>query len=279
MDIRSLNNNAAWNIFRYIGDYLHDAAVVFLLCHACCRRSVAGLSLRTQCIYLTLYVSRYLDLLDHLQNAYLVFHKIYFISTALLALLCFRCWRDTYQKDADTCPALSFALLALCLAPWSAAEDKTMEILWTWSQSLEGFAMVPQYVCSYRNAVSGAPDPWGVSLWVCLMGTYRFFYILNWLFKKSLMQHYWDPHSWFGGFVNLCFFTDYVLFLLFGISCLRRATLTVDDGLHAVGEDLRERFGGCLLSPGQRYLEIAPTQAMEMNSAYAPPTTFGAATE
>ena len=24
------------------------------------------------------------------------------------------------------------------------------------------------------------------------------------------MQHYWDPHSWFGGFVNLCFFTDYV---------------------------------------------------------------------
>lgn len=32
MDIRSLNNNAAWNIFRYIGDYLHDAAVVFLLC-------------------------------------------------------------------------------------------------------------------------------------------------------------------------------------------------------------------------------------------------------
>eukprot|EP00435_Cladocopium_sp_Y103_P007805 s1944_g2.t1 len=215
MDIRSLNN-ASWNIFRYIGDYLHDAAVVFLLCQACCRRSVAGLSLRTQCIYLTLYVSRYLDLFDHLQSAYLVFHKIYFISTAL--------------KDADTCPALTFALLALCLAPWSAAEDTAMEILWTWSQSLEGFAMVPQYVCSYRNAVSGAAE-------------------------------------------------ETVLFLLFGVSCLRRATLTVDDGLHAVGEDLRERFGGCLLSPGQRYLEIAPTQGMEMNSAYAPPTTFGAATE
>ena len=45
---------------------------------------------------------------------------------------------ESFRKDADTCPALSFALLALCLAPWSAAEDKTMEILWTWSQSLEG---------------------------------------------------------------------------------------------------------------------------------------------
>ena len=32
----------------------------------------------------------------------------------------------------------------------------------------------------------------------------------NWLFKKSLLEHYWDPHSWFGGFVNLCFFADYV---------------------------------------------------------------------
>ena len=26
---------------------------------------------------------------------------------------------------------------------------------------------------------AGAPDSWGVSLWVCLMGTYRFFYILS----------------------------------------------------------------------------------------------------
>lgn len=60
------------------------------------------------------------------------------------------------RKDADTCPALTFAILALFIAPWSAADDALMEILWTWSQTLEGFAMVPQYVCSYRNTVSGA---------------------------------------------------------------------------------------------------------------------------
>ena len=136
--------------------------------HAFCKRSVAGLSLRTQCIYLALYVSRYLDLFDHVQNAtrlvdlwvstrhfrcltcysfwfpmrpvllvacihnllfliqladmpvycdilfrwvfkpsflwkesheaYLVFHKVFFISTALLALLCFSCWHKTYRS-------------------------------------------------------------------------------------------------------------------------------------------------------------------------------------
>jgi len=263
VNLKDLNVNMhafSWNKFRYIGDYLHDVAVVFFLCRAFCTRSVAGLSLRTQCIYLALYVSRYLDLFDHVQDAYLVFHKVFFISTALLALLCFSCWRKTYRKDSDTCPAFSFAFVTLLMAPWSAAETTAMEILWTWSQTLEGFAMVPQYVCSYRNTESGMPDSWGISCWVCLMGLYRLFYILNWLFKKSLLEHYWDPHSWFGGFVNLCFFADYVLFLLYGISCLRRVTLSIDDGLHRVGNDLQERFGGCLLSPGQRYLEISPPQ-------------------
>jgi len=59
------------------------------------------------------------------------------------------------RKDSDTCPAFSFAFITLLMAPWSAAETTLMEILWTWSQTLEGFAMVPQYVCSYRNTESG----------------------------------------------------------------------------------------------------------------------------
>eukprot|EP00438_Fugacium_kawagutii_P004354 Skav207891 [mRNA] locus=scaffold664:811678:814578:- [translate_table: standard] len=145
----------SWNAYRYTGDYVHDFAFMFLLCYVCYRRSMAGLSFRTQCIYLTVYMSRYLDLLEIDQHAYLVFHKIYFICATVMALLCFRCFRDTYQKDADTCPAFSFAVLALFIASWSAADSSLVTILWTWSQTLEGFAMVPQYVCSYRNAVLG----------------------------------------------------------------------------------------------------------------------------
>ncbi|CAK9034232.1 unnamed protein product [Durusdinium trenchii] len=274
--------NASWNFFRYAGDYVHDAAVVFrLLDTFCLRRSVANYSMRTQAVYLTLHIARYLDLLDHAQNSYLVFHKIFFISTSLMALISFRCWWETYQKDKDTCPALSFSLLLLFICPW-VAETNTdlLEVLWTWSQALEGFAMVPQYVCSYRNAESGEGDCWSVSLWVCLMGSYRFFYLLNWLFKKSLMQHYWDPRSWLGGLVNLCFFADYLLFLALGASCLRKLTLTVDDGLRTVGNELTERFGGCLLSPGQRYVEIVPPSAPEAElSSYQAPQRLGVATE
>ena len=41
-----------------------------------------------------------------------------------------------------------------------------MEILWTWSQTLEGFAMVPQYVCSYRNTESGPVKRTKIVVWV-----------------------------------------------------------------------------------------------------------------
>ncbi|CAJ1377676.1 unnamed protein product [Effrenium voratum] len=241
------------NAYRFAGDYLHDAALTLLVCHACCcGQSVAGLSARTQWMYLTLYVSRYLDLLDHQQAPYLVVHKLGYIGATVMALLCFHFFSKTYQKDADTCPAWAIALLMLMVAFCLTADSTVIEILWTWSQLLEGFAMVPQYVCSYRNAKAGLADSCGVSAWICLMGAYKFCYMLNWMHKKSRIQWYWDPNSWLCGIVNCSFFVDYVLFRLVNVSCLRRLTLACDDGLHVVGEELQNRLGGCLLSPGQR---------------------------
>lgn len=267
-----LLTNPTWNPYRYIGDSLHDVAMVFILGHICCKQSVQGLSFRTQCVYLSLYMARYLDLLDHEQHAYLVLHKIYFMSSALLTVLCFCQWKESYQKDSDTCPALSFCVLTLCISPFVSQSPETIEYFWTWSQILESFAMVPQYVCSYRNAEHGTVDLWGVSVYVCLMGSYRFFYLLNWFFKKSIMQHYWDPRSWLGGLINFLFFFDYMLFRLLGVSYLRRLVLQLDDGIHQVGEELKDRLGGCLLSPGQRYVEITPR---ELSENYAPPVSLG----
>ncbi|CAJ1433987.1 unnamed protein product [Effrenium voratum] len=209
-------------------------------------------------MYLTLYVSRYLDLLDHQQAPYLVVHKLGYIGATVMALLCFHFFSKTYQKDADTCPAWAIALLMLMVAFCLTADSTVIEILWTWSQLLEGFAMVPQYVCSYRNAKAGLADSCGVSAWICLMGAYKFCYMLNWMHKKSRIQWYWDPNSWLCGIVNCSFFVDYVLFRLVNVSCLRRLTLACDDGLHVVGEELQNRLGGCLLSPGQRYIEVGP---------------------
>lgn len=239
----------AWNGFRYAGDVLHDAAIILLLCH-CFQKSVAGLSARAQWMYLILYVSRYLDILQE-QSAYLVVHKLAFSGSTLVVLLCFHFFRETYDRDADTCPGWALALMALLAltllaCPWLG--EGTLEILWTWSQLLEGFVMVPQYVCSYRNAKRGRVDSRGVSAWICLMGAYRLFYLLHWLYMRSWSSVYWDPTTWLSGILNVCLFADYVLCLLAGVSCLRRITLSFDDGLRQVGDELRDRLGGCLLS-------------------------------
>mmetsp|Transcript_5818 Transcript_5818/g.4988 ORF Transcript_5818/g.4988 Transcript_5818/m.4988 type:complete len:90 (-) Transcript_5818:191-460(-) len=57
-----------------------------------------------------------------------------------------RCWKSSL-------PCNLVAIIGLCavLALLTAKSFTVLEVLWTFSQLLEGFAMVPQYVFSYRD--------------------------------------------------------------------------------------------------------------------------------
>eukprot|EP00930_Biecheleria_cincta_P073624 TRINITY_DN60903_c0_g1_i1.p1 TRINITY_DN60903_c0_g1~~TRINITY_DN60903_c0_g1_i1.p1 ORF type:complete len:293 (+),score=43.35 TRINITY_DN60903_c0_g1_i1:78-956(+) len=243
----------SWNSYRYVGDTLHDAAVVVLLCHVWCTRSVGGLSKRTQLLYLFLFIARYLDLLDHSQTMYLVAHKLFFISSAALLCLPFFIWKETYEAEQDTCPAGLLMIVACAVAGLMTMEMSFLEFMWTLSQMTEAFALVPQYVFCYRDAQERLnTGRTGILLYILCMGFYRLFYMLNWLHKKRNMTHYWDPQSWLGGGVATSLFVDFLLFRCAGASCLRRITLGIDDGLQIVGAELREKLGSCLLGPGER---------------------------
>ena len=54
-----------------------------------------------------------------------------------------------------------------------------LEIFWTFSEYLEGFAMVPQYVFSYRE--NAATQQRGALMFIVLFGLYRVFYAFNWM--------------------------------------------------------------------------------------------------
>mmetsp|Transcript_56724 Transcript_56724/g.184611 ORF Transcript_56724/g.184611 Transcript_56724/m.184611 type:complete len:294 (-) Transcript_56724:142-1023(-) len=273
---------STWNVYRYAGDYLHDAAVVVLILQLWCKRTVAGLSRRSQFLYLLVFVSRYLDLLENTSSAYLVAHKLFFIGTTLLALLPFQIWKSTYEGHRDTCPSWWIAAASMLLSPFVANEGSQLEVMWTFSQILEGFAMVPQYVLSYRNdSESDIDEGWGIRIYIVAMGFYRFCYMLNWAHKKSMANDYWDPHSWVGGAVNLSLFADYLLFKVVGVSCLRRLTLSLDDGVRQVGQDLKERLGGCLLSQGSGHgpdvvFAELPRLGRPGERPMTPAATFGA---
>merc|ERR1719456_1203463 len=96
-------------------------------------------------------------------------------------------------------------------------EYSLLEMLWTFSQFLEGFAMVPQYIFCYRDR--GAKDL-GVTFYVIALGGYRVFYAANWIYKKIQMPQYSDIQSWTGGIIEILFFADYVLSLSTGYSLL-----------------------------------------------------------
>merc|ERR1711933_330456 len=86
-----------------------------------------------------------------------------------------------------------------------------------------------QYIFCYRDR--GARDK-GVTLYVLCLGGYRVFYAANWIYKKVMMPHYFDMHSWIGGVIEISFFVDYLLSRFTNFSLLRSMVLKVDEKIN-----------------------------------------------
>lgn len=231
----------SWNIFRYIGDYLHLFGVIALLLTIASRRSVAGISRSTQVLYFLVFITRYLDLFDHSQTFYLVFFKLTYIATSSIILLLFWQLDSTYERRNDTCN------LSVILIPCAAAaflltnEYSVLEILWTFSEFIEAFAMVPQYIFCYREK---AKSDFGSSLFIIALGGYRVFYALNWIYKKIQMPQYSDVQSWLGGIVEILFFVDFLNYRFTGNSMLRSMVLTVDTKINEISDKVEMKVLG-----------------------------------
>jgi len=153
----------------------------------------------------------------------------------------FKRWEKTYERSKDTCN------LAIIFGPCFTAallltnEYSILEILWTFSEFLEGFAMVPQYIFCYRDF--GGKDP-GVTVFVMSLGGYRVFYALNWIYKKVQMPHYMDLQSWIGGIIEICFFVDYLNYRFTGYSMLRSMVLKVDEKINEISDKVELKVLG-----------------------------------
>lgn len=240
VNIATLTSHS-WNVYRYIGDYLHLFGVFALLATLSKNRSCRGISRSTQILYFFVFITRYLDLLDHSQTAYLVFFKLTYIITCVIVLFIFWKLDSTYERQKDTC-SLAVIFLPCLTATFLLAEVYSMlEMLWSFSRFLEGFAMVPQYIFCYRDR--SAKDL-GVSLYVISMGGYRVFYAANWIYKKVHMPHYSDIHSWTGGSIEIAFFVDYLLSRITGYSLLSAMVLKVDEKINEIQDKVEMKVLG-----------------------------------
>eukprot|EP00932_Pfiesteria_piscicida_P007854 SRR837773.18071.p1 GENE.SRR837773.18071~~SRR837773.18071.p1 ORF type:complete len:288 (-),score=73.31 SRR837773.18071:59-889(-) len=231
----------SWNIFRYIGDYLHLTGIIVLLLTIAKNKSVAGISRSTQILYFLVFVTRYLDLFDHSQTAYLVFFKLTYISTSIIVLVLFHQFERTYERRHDTCNLAVVIIPCATAAVLLTSEYSVLEVLWTFSEFIEGFAMVPQYIFCYRER---AGKDWGASLYVISLGGYRVFYAFNWIYKKIQMPHYSDIQSWIGGIIEIMFFVDFLNYRFTGNSMLRSMVLTVDTKINEISDKVELKVLG-----------------------------------
>jgi len=147
---------------------------------------------------------------------------------------------QTYERAKDTCSLVIIFAPCFTASVLLTNEYSALEILWTFSEFLEGFAMVPQYIFCYRDRNTD----FGVTLYVMSLGGYRVFYALNWIYKKIQMPQYMDIQSWIGGVIEILFFVDFLNYRFTGHSMLRTAVLKVDEKINEMQEKVELKVLG-----------------------------------
>ncbi|CAD7973788.1 unnamed protein product [Amoebophrya sp. A120] len=250
-----------WNAFRYIADYLHLVGIMLLLFSLARKKNCRGLSLKTQILYFTIFCTRYLDLLERAQTMYLVVFKLTFLATSFIILLAFLLFIKmdplrAYESEKDT--ASMTAILVPCFigACVLTKYKSFLEIAWTFSEYLEGFAMVPQYIFCYRESAATIAREQLVLYYIICLGLYRVFYAFNWMYKLAVDPDYRDPQSWLGGLIEIVFFADFLCYQLGHFSFLRSAVLTVDDGVNVLVEKVIKKDIASVTSGSQTGTEL-----------------------
>eukprot|EP00808_Paulinella_micropora_P005934 g65643.t1 len=207
------------NIFRVGGDMMHLLSIFILLLKIVSVKNCFGISLKTQALYLLVFITRYLDIFYtyHL-SIYNFIMKIIFILTsgAIVYLMKFKApYCKTYEAEKDTFNILFVIVPCAILALLINDYPSPIEILWTFSIYLEAVAILPQLIVVHACA----KDTRGfvenlTSHYVFSLGSYRALYIMNWIYRYMTEAYFHQPIVWVAGAVQTAFFIDFFYFYI-----------------------------------------------------------------
>ncbi|KAL2076220.1 hypothetical protein VTL71DRAFT_1163 [Oculimacula yallundae] len=200
------------NIFRILGDVSHTLSKCILILAIHRNQSTEGVSLITQALYCCVFVSRYLDIFQF-NTAWNTILKIFYILSSLYILfLMLRVYARTREREK------AWKLGAACLAGSAIGAPlmmmifkKTtywglMEFMWTFSIILESTCVLPQLLLLRQTTVPTVID----SYYLLTLGSYRAFYILNWIWRElDITDRKPDPVSIIFGVVQTAFYVDF----------------------------------------------------------------------
>ncbi|KAK8658546.1 hypothetical protein V6N13_036749 [Hibiscus sabdariffa] len=142
------------NLFRLAGDMTHLASVLVLLLKIHTIKSCAGISLKTQELYVIVFASRYLDIFTDFISLYNTLMKLIFLGSSFSIVWYIRSHsvvRRSYDKSQDTFRHYFLLLPCLLLALLIHEKFTFKEVMWTFSLYLEAVAILPQLVLLQRT--------------------------------------------------------------------------------------------------------------------------------
>lgn len=208
------------NIFRLIGDLLHMASLCIFLFVVAKRRNGAGISARSQELFLVVFCCRYLDLFTTFYSLYNSLLKVVYIATTALIVYCLRYVEptcSTYSRKLDlesistkqmVVPSFIIAFIVHFFGSMPYGFD-WIELLWTFSIVLETVAMLPQLFMFRKNRNTNSL----IQVAIALLGSYRLFYIFNWVYRSYHEPHYRHHYLvYIAGVAQVLVYGDFVAF-------------------------------------------------------------------
>lgn len=195
------------NIFRFVADLSHVTSIFLLLHKIRSSNSIAGLSIKTQALYVLVFLTRYLDLFYKFYSVYNTVMKILFITTSIYTLYLM------YEKQKkETAPRLDTfkieyligASFVLALIMPSEFNYSFSTIMWTFSLWLESGAILPQLFLLQRT---GQAESLTVH-YILALGVYRAFYVLNWIYRYWV-DDWFSLVSFITGLVQTAVYSDF----------------------------------------------------------------------
>ncbi|KZF24479.1 hypothetical protein L228DRAFT_228470 [Xylona heveae TC161] len=202
------------NAFRILGDVSHATSKCILIWAIHSNKSAEGVSLITQALYAAVFVTRYLDLFTTppaFSYWNFVLKIFYLLSSFYVILLMLRIFPRTRERERawklGGYALAAAVILAPILTPIFEGKQsfRPLKILRTFSIILESVCVLPQLVLLRQTTVPTVID----SYYLLTLGSYRFFYLLNWIVRALPPERHFDFIDVFFGIIQTLLYFDF----------------------------------------------------------------------
>eukprot|EP00792_Barthelona_sp_PAP020_P004241 TRINITY_DN1988_c0_g1_i1.p1 TRINITY_DN1988_c0_g1~~TRINITY_DN1988_c0_g1_i1.p1 ORF type:complete len:221 (+),score=29.82 TRINITY_DN1988_c0_g1_i1:40-702(+) len=205
---------ASFNIFRICGDISHVLSFIYLFKQILKTRSFKGISVETHTLYLTVFLTRYIDLFFRFKsNIYNSLMKILLISSTAIIVYYYNVLthKEDKRRKLELKKLWVYVVPCLVLALVWHYNFSLTEVLYAFSLYLEAIAILPQIMLLQRSkAINNL-----TAQYVAFLGAYRFFYILNWIYRYVTNPSYRGFYiTWFSGIIQTVLYCDFFYYYL-----------------------------------------------------------------